>query len=143
MTTDVTQYPSSPREDSFGIQIRLLEADETIASTHPGEVAFYEAAFQAGLRLPIHPTIKRILVYYKVSPTQLAPNAWHVFGIFNNPKPKFWMTLLQGKVEENPAWGYPINVKGRKKDFFFISGDNWEFAHGQSRELGVPMVPRS
>ncbi|GFS40062.1 hypothetical protein Acr_00g0066460 [Actinidia rufa] len=32
---------------------------------------------------------------------------------------------------------------GWKNKFFFISGDNWEFAHRQSRELGVPKVPRS
>ena len=28
-----------------GIKIRLPKKDETIASTHPSEVAFYEAAF--------------------------------------------------------------------------------------------------
>ena len=28
-----------------GIQLRLLEIDETIASTRPGEVAIYEVAF--------------------------------------------------------------------------------------------------
>ena len=35
-----------------GIQTRLLEDDETIVSTRQGEVAFYEVAFHAGLRLP-------------------------------------------------------------------------------------------
>ena len=59
-----------------GIQTRLPEADETITSTPSGKVAFYEAAFQEGLRLPIHPTLRRILAYYNVCPAQLAPNAW-------------------------------------------------------------------
>ena len=82
MTIEVTQYPSSTREDSsgnegspsidtqplleketnimtqgeldrlwkscsfpVGIQIRLFEIDETIVSTHPGNVTFYEAIF--------------------------------------------------------------------------------------------------
>ena len=40
------------------IQTRLPEADETIESTRLDEVAFYEAAFQEGLRLPIHPTLE-------------------------------------------------------------------------------------
>ncbi|GFZ04977.1 hypothetical protein Acr_17g0005490 [Actinidia rufa] len=58
------------------VQIRLPEEDETIASTHSGEVAFYEAAFRAVLRFPIHPTIRKILYYYNIYPTQLVPNAW-------------------------------------------------------------------
>ena len=53
---------------SVGIQIRLLEMDETIMSTRLGKVVFYEAAFQADLRLPIHPTLRRILAYYNVCP---------------------------------------------------------------------------
>ncbi|GFZ14243.1 hypothetical protein Acr_24g0004330 [Actinidia rufa] len=44
-----------------GVHIRLPEVGETIVSTRPGEVAFYEAAFHAGLHLPIHPIIRRIL----------------------------------------------------------------------------------
>ena len=32
-----------------GVQMRLLEAGKTIMSTRPGEVAFYEVAFSAGL----------------------------------------------------------------------------------------------
>ena len=43
------------------VQIRMPEEGETIASTRSGEVAFNEAAFQAGLRFPIHPTISIIL----------------------------------------------------------------------------------
>ncbi|GFZ16140.1 hypothetical protein Acr_25g0005490 [Actinidia rufa] len=91
------------------IQIRLPEADDTIVSTRPGEVAFYEVDFQVGLRLPIHPTMRRILAHYNVCPVQLAPNEWrsmvgtlvlwqfkkfdislnefrHLFGLFNNPR---------------------------------------------------------
>ena len=36
-----------------GVQLRLPEENETILSTRPGEVAFYEAAFPAGLRFSI------------------------------------------------------------------------------------------
>ncbi|GFS38022.1 hypothetical protein Acr_00g0055190 [Actinidia rufa] len=59
-----------------GIQIRLPKVDETIMSTRQSEVAFNEAAFQAGLRLPIHPTIRRISYYYNTCLAQQAPNGW-------------------------------------------------------------------
>ncbi|GFY91569.1 hypothetical protein Acr_07g0017650 [Actinidia rufa] len=39
--------------------------------------------------------------------------------------------------------GYPSNVKGWKRRFFFISEDNWEFSPSISREEGVLRVPRS
>ena len=44
-----------------GIQDRIPEEGDTILFSRPGEVAFYEVSFLAGLRLLIHPTIKRIL----------------------------------------------------------------------------------
>ena len=67
------------------IQIRLPEAGETrqgeysvlyssyilsyIPSyTRPGEVAFYEAAFHAGICLPIHSSIRMILQFYNIFP---------------------------------------------------------------------------
>ena len=53
------------------IQMRLLETDETITSTRLGEVAFHEAAFQVGLRLPIHPTLGESWPF-----TILAPLSW-------------------------------------------------------------------
>ena len=57
-----------------GLQIRVSEVDETIVSTRPGKVAFYETTFHVGLRLPIHPTIRRLLVHYNICLTQLVPN---------------------------------------------------------------------
>ncbi|GFS44413.1 hypothetical protein Acr_00g0090210 [Actinidia rufa] len=58
------------------VQLRILGEGKTILSACQGDVAFYEAAFLAGLRLPIHPTIRRILNHYKICPAQLSPNAW-------------------------------------------------------------------
>ncbi|GFZ20083.1 hypothetical protein Acr_28g0007880 [Actinidia rufa] len=54
----------------------LPDEGETITSTRPGEVAFYEAAFPAGLRFPVHNTIRLILQFYNICPAQLVPNAW-------------------------------------------------------------------
>ncbi|GFZ03438.1 hypothetical protein Acr_16g0000620 [Actinidia rufa] len=55
MMDEVNHLPSSPQEESSyhgeNLKARVLEDDETIMSTRPGKVAFYEAAFHAGLRL--------------------------------------------------------------------------------------------
>ncbi|GFS31570.1 hypothetical protein Acr_00g0018150 [Actinidia rufa] len=66
---DAYSFPS-------GVQVRLPNEGETITFTRPGKVAFYEAAFPAGLRFPLHPTIRLILQFYNICPTQLVPNAW-------------------------------------------------------------------
>ncbi|GFY95674.1 hypothetical protein Acr_10g0010590 [Actinidia rufa] len=60
----------------LGVRVRLPEEGETIVSACPGEVAFYEAAFPAGLRFPIHSTIRLILQFYNICRAQLVPNAW-------------------------------------------------------------------
>ena len=57
------------------VRVRLLGEGETITSARPSEVAFYDAAFTAGLRFPLHPTIRLILQFYNICPTQLVPNA--------------------------------------------------------------------
>ncbi|GFY84592.1 hypothetical protein Acr_03g0013660 [Actinidia rufa] len=57
-------------------EVRLPEEGETITSTRPSEVAFYEAAFPTGLRFSLHPTIRLILQFYNICPAQLVPNAW-------------------------------------------------------------------
>ena len=51
-----------------GVQLRIPGEGETILFAREGEVTFYEAAFLASLRLPIHPTIKRILNHFKICP---------------------------------------------------------------------------
>ena len=58
------------------IWTRIPEESKTILSTRRGEVAFYKVIFSASLRLPIHPTIRRILNFYNICPAQLSPNAW-------------------------------------------------------------------
>ena len=98
--------------------------------------------------------------------TQLAPNVWqsivdalvlwqfkqfalsinkfrHVFSIFNNPKADSGWLYFKARLKRTLLGRYPSNVKGWKKKFFFISGDNWEFAHGLSRKLGVLRILRS
>ena len=59
----------------LGVRMRIPKNSEMILSSNDSEVAFYEAAFSAGLRFPMHPTIKRILNFYNICPAQLSPNA--------------------------------------------------------------------
>ncbi|GFZ14861.1 hypothetical protein Acr_24g0010510 [Actinidia rufa] len=56
-----------------GVRLRIPGDGETILSARQGEVAFYEAAFLAGLRFPIHPTIRDILIHYQICPARSCP----------------------------------------------------------------------
>ncbi|GFZ10156.1 hypothetical protein Acr_21g0007550 [Actinidia rufa] len=113
-----------------GIRLRIPGDGETILSARQGEVAFYEATFQAGLRLPIHPTIREILVHYKICPAQLSPNAWRS------------VICSLARPDKNLFRGSPSNVKGWKTRFFFASGDEWEFPSGTAASNTL-RVPRS
>ena len=145
------------------IRIRILEEDETMASTHPGEVFFYEAAFHAGLLLPLRSVIRRIFYFYNICPTQLVPNTWQslvyavvmwrahklslslnefqsLFTLNKNPKPDSRWLYFKVRAKKKLLGGYPQNVKRWKKKFFFISGDDWELPSGTSGDVRVPRV---
>ncbi|GFY88916.1 hypothetical protein Acr_06g0008560 [Actinidia rufa] len=147
------------------VQIRLPDEGETITFTHPSEVAFYEAAFPAGLRFPLHPTIRLILQFYNICLAQLVPNAWrsiacsmalwrvykytislsefrNLFSLNSNPKPDQSWLYFKARNKKVLLGGYPSNVKGWKSKFFFVSGDEWEIPNGTSREC-APRVPRT
>ncbi|GFZ18565.1 hypothetical protein Acr_27g0003040 [Actinidia rufa] len=146
-----------------GIRLRIPGDGETILSARQGEVAFYEAAFQAGLRLPIHPTIREILVHYKICPAQLSPNAWRsvicslvIWRHFKrhmscdefrclyslSPLPDSGWFYFKARPDKNLLRGSPSNVKGWKTRFFFASGDEWEFPSGTAASNTL-RVPRS
>ncbi|GFY91512.1 hypothetical protein Acr_07g0017080 [Actinidia rufa] len=146
-----------------GIRLRIPGDGETILSVRQGEVAFYEAAFQAGLRLPIHPTIREILVHYKICPAQLSPNAWRsvicslvIWRHFKrhmscdefrclyslSPLPDSGWFYFKARPDKNLFRGSPSNVKGWKTRFFFASGDEWEFPSGTAASNTL-RVPRS
>ncbi|GFS36972.1 hypothetical protein Acr_00g0049020 [Actinidia rufa] len=149
---------------SSGVRLRIPRDGETILSTRQGEVAFYEAAFLAGLRLPIHPTIREILIHYKICPAQLSPNAWRsvicslvIWRHFKrhlscdefkclyslSPLPDSGWYYFKARPEKNLFRGSPSNVKGWKTRFFFASGDEWEFPSGVVASDTIPRVPRS
>ncbi|GFY89184.1 hypothetical protein Acr_06g0011240 [Actinidia rufa] len=98
-----------------GVRLRIPGDGETILSARQGEVAFYEAAFLAGLRC-----------LYSLSP--LPDSGWYYF---------------KARPEKNLLRGSPSNVKGWKTRFFFASGDEWELAPGTAASESSLRVPRS
>ncbi|GFY80321.1 hypothetical protein Acr_01g0001300 [Actinidia rufa] len=147
-----------------GVRLRIPGDGETILSARQGEVAFYEATFLAGLRLLIHPTIREILIHYKICPAQLSPNAWRsvicslvIWRHFKrhmscdefrclyslSPLPDSGWYYFKARPEKNLLRGSPSNVKGWKTRFFFASGDEWEFPSGTAASDSIPRVPRS
>ncbi|GFY93717.1 hypothetical protein Acr_09g0001630 [Actinidia rufa] len=123
---DTYSFPS-------GVQVRLPDEGEIITSTRPGEVAFYEAAFPAGLRFPIHPTIR-----YSISLTEFR----NLYSLNSNPKPDQGWLYFKARNKKVLLGGYPSNVKRWKSKFFFVSGDEWEIPEGTSRK-GAAKVLRT
>ncbi|GFZ00595.1 hypothetical protein Acr_14g0002300 [Actinidia rufa] len=123
---DTYSFPS-------GVQVRLPDEGEIITSTRPGEMAFYEAAFPAGLRFPIHPTIR-----YSISLSEFR----NLFSLNSNPKPDQGWLYFKARNKKVLLGGYPSNVKGWKSKFFFVSGNEWEIPEGTSRK-GAARVPRT
>ncbi|GFS39127.1 hypothetical protein Acr_00g0061240 [Actinidia rufa] len=61
---------------------------------------------------------------------------------YKNPKPDSGWLYFRARPKRTLFGDYLSNVKGWKKKFFFVSGDNWEFPEGFAREAGAPKVPR-
>ncbi|GFS39052.1 hypothetical protein Acr_00g0060920 [Actinidia rufa] len=84
---------------SFMTDEGIPEEGETITSTSPGEVAFYQAAFLAGLQFPIHPTIRNL------------------FSLNNNPKPDHGWLYFEARYKKTLLEGYPTTLRVRRENF--------------------------
>ncbi|GFY91246.1 hypothetical protein Acr_07g0014420 [Actinidia rufa] len=108
MTQDELDHLRESCSFPSNIQIRLLKTNETIVSTRPGEVVFYEVAFHAGLCLPIHPIIRRDAEVLRI------PRSWGTPGdlkaqVLQRGQP-FWV-VIGGKC----PWGETSNISPSKK----------------------------
>ncbi|GFY95142.1 hypothetical protein Acr_10g0005270 [Actinidia rufa] len=131
-------------------EIRLPDEGETITSTRPGEVAFYEAAFPAGLRFPIHNTIRLILQFYNICPAQLVPNAWrsiacsmalwrvykysitlsefrNLFSLNCNPKPDKAGYTSRQETRKSCSEDTPTTLRGGRASSFLSPATNGRF----------------
>ena len=62
----------------FGVQVWCPDVLTSYVVQVPKMVCFFEVAFENGLRLPLHPFIKRALQHFNVCPSQLSPNFWGI-----------------------------------------------------------------
>ena len=67
--TFVTRYRPPP-----GVRIWCPDLLTSYVVLVPKMVCFFEAAFENGLRFPLHPFIKSVLQHFNVRPSQLSPN---------------------------------------------------------------------
>uniref|UniRef100_A0A2N9EW45 Major facilitator superfamily (MFS) profile domain-containing protein n=1 Tax=Fagus sylvatica TaxID=28930 RepID=A0A2N9EW45_FAGSY len=75
------------------VVLRIPESDEVACSSRYGDVAFYEADFNAGIRFPMQPLMRELLDRLNLALGQLAPNAWRmVVGSM-----VMWKVLSDGK----------------------------------------------
>ncbi|RZR72450.1 hypothetical protein BHM03_00013595 [Ensete ventricosum] len=102
-------------------------------------------ALEAGLLFPLHPLIEECLRWWRISPSQVAPNSWcyliaflgkcRGLGIF--PTRDFFMTCFRLCKSRDSYYltarvgfrvsGVPSNNKGWKSRYLFVSGPIWGF----------------
>ena len=126
----------------------------------PKMVCFFEAAFENGLRFPLHPFFKCVLQHFNVCPAQLSPNFWGVsvglLVVFRDKGlgvPSLAILLDLFSVKES-AEGFlyiskwfnarliisdmPSSHKYLKELYFFVSGRNWKYNPADREDtLGV------
>ncbi|RRT35875.1 hypothetical protein B296_00045489 [Ensete ventricosum] len=102
-------------------------------------------ALEAGLWFPLHPLIEECLRWWRISPSQVAPNSWRYLVVFLGecrgagiiPTRDLFMTCFrlcksQGGYYLTARVGFrvsgaPSNNKGWKSRYLFVSGPVWGF----------------
>ena len=147
----------------FGVHVWCPDCLTSYIVQVPKMVCFFEAAFENGLRFPLHPFIKSILQHFNVCPSQLSPNFWGVLVgllVFFRDKalgvPNIALLLDFFKVKEAAEGFLYISKrtnakliisdllsshKHLKERYFFVSGRNWEYnPTDQEDTLGISTV---
>ena len=147
------------------VVLRIPESDEVSCSSRYGDVAFYEADFNAGIRFPMQPLMRELLDRLNLAPGQLAPNAWRtVVGSM-----VMWKVLSDGKdditidellfcykpcqIPASPGFwslnmrqrglklivGTPSSNREWKDNYVFVCGDNWEGLQCEKDDNFIPV----
>ena len=134
------------------VVLRIPESDEVACSSRYGDVAFYEADFNAGIGFPMEPLMRELLDRLNLAPGQLAPDAWRTMV----GSMVMWKVLSDGKddltidellfcykpcqIPASPGFwslnmrqrglklivGTPSSNREWKDNYVFVCGDNWE-----------------
>ena len=147
----------------LGVQVWFPDLLTSYIVQVPKMVCFFEAAFENGLRFPLHPFIKNVLQHFNVCLSQLSPNFWGVlvgllvvFRDKGRGVPIIALLLDFFSVKE-AAEGFlyiskrsnvsliisdlPSSHKHWKESYFFIRGRNWEYNPADREDtLGIPTV---
>ncbi|RZR88594.1 hypothetical protein BHM03_00016220 [Ensete ventricosum] len=65
-----------------GYVLRVPLPEQRPYQPKPSEISFSVDALEAGLRFPLHPTIVECLRWWRISPSQMAPNSWRYLIAF-------------------------------------------------------------
>ncbi|RWW67724.1 hypothetical protein BHE74_00024821 [Ensete ventricosum] len=114
------------------------------SSDAPG-VCISVDSLEADLRFPLHPIIEECIRWWRISPSQVAPNSWRYLVVFLGecrgagiiPTRDLFMACfrlcksravyyLTAHVDFRVS-GAPSNNKGWKSRYLFMSGPNWGF----------------
>uniref|UniRef100_A0A2N9H8T4 Uncharacterized protein n=2 Tax=Fagus sylvatica TaxID=28930 RepID=A0A2N9H8T4_FAGSY len=147
------------------VVLRIPESDEVACSSKYGDVAFYEADFNAGVRFPLQPLMRELLDHLNLAPGQLAPNAWRsvvgsmvMWKVLSNGKddltldellfcykpcqipasPGFW-TLSMRQRGLKLIVGNPSSNREWKDNYVFVCGDNWEGLQCEKDDNFIPV----
>ena len=127
----------------FGVRVWFLDFLTSYIVQVPKMVCFFEAAFENGLRFPLHPFTKSVLQHFNVCRAQLSLNFWGVLVrllvVFRDKGlgvPSMPLLLDFFSVKESvESFLYiakliisdlPSSHKHWKEWYFFVGGHNWE-----------------
>ncbi|KAI9173466.1 hypothetical protein LWI28_001754 [Acer negundo] len=80
-TTDTLAHLRKEYQIPDDITLTLLHRGYDVYTSVKGEVLIHVAAFEYGIRLPLHPTLRRLLVALGLAPLQISPGFWkHLIG---------------------------------------------------------------
>ncbi|RWW58063.1 hypothetical protein BHE74_00035108 [Ensete ventricosum] len=102
-------------------------------------------ALEVGLRFPLHPLIEECLRWWRISPSQVAPNSWRYLVVFLGecrgagiiPTRDLFVACFRLCKSRGGYYltvrvsfrvsGVPSNNKGWKSHYLFVSGPVWGF----------------
>ncbi|RWW76550.1 hypothetical protein BHE74_00015344 [Ensete ventricosum] len=128
-----------------GYALRAPSPEQRPYQPKPSEISISIDALEAGLRFPLHSTIVECLRWWRIFPSQMAPNSWRYLIAFLGecrgagivPSRTLFFTCfhlcksrggyyLMARVGFKVS-GAPTNNKGWKAQYFFVSGPSWGF----------------